>query len=168
MILNCSRPTAKHDKGRLRRAGEQLRQRQADKAHRPSQPLSGPLQAAGRRCADRSARRTAPDAAESSRATDLPSTSRISASRRNARRQAPEHPDSTELRKRAAPHGDGQARAGNQKESKRYAKRPKRKYISANTQEYEFAAYMRAWVSAHPGASATSTIPTKPAANICT
>lgn len=28
-----------------------------------------------------------------------------------------------------------------------YAKRPRRKFISANTREYEFAAYMRAWVS---------------------
>ena len=34
-----------------------------------------------------------------------------------------------------------------QRESEQYAKRPKRKYISANTQEYEFAAYMRAWVA---------------------
>jgi protein TonB len=28
-----------------------------------------------------------------------------------------------------------------------YAKRPRRKFISANTREYEFAAYMRAWVA---------------------
>ena len=34
-----------------------------------------------------------------------------------------------------------------QRESEQYAKRPKRKYISANTKEYEFAAYMRAWVA---------------------
>lgn len=34
-----------------------------------------------------------------------------------------------------------------QNESEQYAKRPKRKYISANTKEYEFAAYMRAWVA---------------------
>jgi periplasmic protein TonB len=34
-----------------------------------------------------------------------------------------------------------------QRESEQYAKRPKKKYISANTREYEFAAYMRAWVA---------------------
>jgi len=34
-----------------------------------------------------------------------------------------------------------------QRETEDYAKRPKRKYISANTKEYEFAAYMRAWVA---------------------
>jgi periplasmic protein TonB len=28
-----------------------------------------------------------------------------------------------------------------------YAKRPKRKFVSANTKEYEFASYMRAWVA---------------------
>ena len=34
-----------------------------------------------------------------------------------------------------------------QKESQEYAKRPKRKYISANTKEYYYAAYMAAWVA---------------------
>lgn len=33
------------------------------------------------------------------------------------------------------------------RQSEAYAKRPKRKFISANTQEYAFAAYMRAWVA---------------------
>jgi periplasmic protein TonB len=33
------------------------------------------------------------------------------------------------------------------RQSEAYAKRPKRKFISANTQEYEYAAYMRAWVA---------------------
>jgi protein TonB len=32
-------------------------------------------------------------------------------------------------------------------DSAQYARRPKRKFISANTTEYEFAAYMRAWVA---------------------
>ena len=31
--------------------------------------------------------------------------------------------------------------------SEAYAKRPKRKYISANTKEYEYAGYMSAWVA---------------------
>jgi protein TonB len=34
-----------------------------------------------------------------------------------------------------------------ERQSEEYAKRPKRKFISANTQEYEYAAYMRAWVA---------------------
>ncbi len=31
-------------------------------------------------------------------------------------------------------------------EKEAYAKRPRRKFITANTREYEFAAYMQAWV----------------------
>ena len=34
-----------------------------------------------------------------------------------------------------------------EREQQLYAKRPKRKFISASTQEYEFATYMRAWVA---------------------
>lgn len=34
-----------------------------------------------------------------------------------------------------------------ERQSQAYAKRPKRKFISANTREYEFAAYMRGWVA---------------------
>jgi len=34
-----------------------------------------------------------------------------------------------------------------QRESQAYAKRPKKKYISANTREYAYAAYMAAWVA---------------------
>lgn len=34
-----------------------------------------------------------------------------------------------------------------ERQSQAYAKRPKRKFISANTREYEYANYMRAWVA---------------------
>ncbi len=34
-----------------------------------------------------------------------------------------------------------------QREATAYAKRPKKKFISANTKEYEYAAYMSAWVA---------------------
>ncbi|MCB1570988.1 MAG: energy transducer TonB, partial [Xanthomonadales bacterium] len=34
-----------------------------------------------------------------------------------------------------------------QRETEQYAKRPKRKYISANTKEYAYASYMAAWVA---------------------
>ncbi len=34
-----------------------------------------------------------------------------------------------------------------QKESQEYAKRPKKKYISASTKEYQYASYMAAWVA---------------------
>jgi periplasmic protein TonB len=34
-----------------------------------------------------------------------------------------------------------------ERQAQAYAKRPKKKFISANTREYEYAAYMRAWVA---------------------
>lgn len=34
-----------------------------------------------------------------------------------------------------------------QRETEKYAKRPKKKYISANTREYAYASYMNAWVA---------------------
>jgi periplasmic protein TonB len=34
-----------------------------------------------------------------------------------------------------------------ERQAQAYAKRPKKKFISANTKEYEYAAYMRAWVA---------------------
>ena len=34
-----------------------------------------------------------------------------------------------------------------ERQSSAYAKRPKRKFVSANTQEYEYASYMRGWVA---------------------
>ncbi len=34
-----------------------------------------------------------------------------------------------------------------ERQSEAYAKRPKRKFVSANTKEYEYAAYLRAWVA---------------------
>lgn len=34
-----------------------------------------------------------------------------------------------------------------ERQSEAYARRPKRKFISANTEEYEYAAWMRAWVA---------------------
>jgi protein TonB len=37
--------------------------------------------------------------------------------------------------------------AERERERELYAKRPKKKFISASTQEYEYAAYMRAWVA---------------------
>ncbi len=34
-----------------------------------------------------------------------------------------------------------------QRESQAYAKRPKKKFISANTQEFAYAAYQAAWIA---------------------
>lgn len=121
---------------------------EADKAHRPSQPLSGPLPklqdgAAPIPLEDGAPRPTPPSPAE--RLTQHKSDFRVETERQAP--EAPEHPDSTELESEQRRMEMAKLAQEIQKESEQYAKRPKRKYISANTQEYEFAAYMRAWVA---------------------
>lgn len=121
---------------------------ESETARRPSQPLSGPLPKPIAGAAPVPLEDAAP------RPT-LPSPTEVLTRRKSdyqvaTDRQAPETPDrpaenvrETDQRKMEM------ARLAQeiQKESERYAKRPKRKYISANTKEYEFAAYMRAWVA---------------------
>lgn len=121
---------------------------EADKAHRPSQPLSSPLPKPLQGVApvpleDGAPQPTPPSPVE--RLTRKKSDFSVATDR-----QAPEAPErpatnprETEQRKLEM----AKLAQEIQSESEQYAKRPKRKYISANTQEYEFAAYMRAWVA---------------------
>lgn len=120
----------------------------ADKAHRPSQPLSSPLPkplpgVAPVPLEDGSPRPTPPTPAEvlTRKKSDFSVTTD---------RQAPDVPEPTSANERDSEQRKMEmARLAQeiQRESEQYAKRPKRKYISANTTEYEFAAYMRAWVA---------------------
>jgi protein TonB len=120
----------------------------ADKAHRPSQPLSGPLPKplpgfAPIPLEDGSPRPTPPSPAEVL-------TQRQSAFSVATERQAPDAPEPTsanELESEQRKMEMARLAQEIRRESEQYAKRPKRKYISANTTEYEFAAYMRAWVA---------------------
>jgi len=121
---------------------------ESDKAHRPSQPLSSPLPkplpgVAPVPMEDGSPHPTPPSPNEvlTRRASDFSVATE---------RQAPdvleptsEHESETEQRKLEM----AKLAQEIQREAEQYAKRPKRKYISANTTEYEFAAYMRAWVA---------------------
>ncbi|HEY0231714.1 MAG TPA: energy transducer TonB [Dokdonella sp.] len=120
----------------------------SDKAHRPAQPVSSPLPKPNSGAAPVPLEDGAPQPTPPSPTEVL--TRRKSDYSVTTDRQAPETPDrpsenprETEQRKMEM------ARLAQeiQKDAEQYAKRPKRKYISANTQEYEFAAYMRAWVA---------------------
>jgi len=119
----------------------------ADKAHRPSQPLSGPIPKATPGIApipieDGSPRPTPPSPTEmlTQRSSDFSVTTD---------RQPPQATPLDAAEREAEQRRIEMAQLAQevQRESEQYAKRPKRKYISANTQEYEFAAYMRAWVA---------------------
>jgi len=120
----------------------------SDKAHRPAQPVSSPLPKPNRGAAPVPLEDGAPQPTPASPTEVL--TRRKSDYSVSTDRQAPQTPDrpsenvrETEQRKMEM----AKLAQEIQKEAEQYAKRPKRKYISANTQEYEFAAYMRAWVA---------------------
>jgi periplasmic protein TonB len=120
----------------------------ADTAHRPSQPVSSALPkplpgVAPVPLEDGAPRPTPPTPIE--HLTRKTSDYSVATGHEvpEAREQPVENERETEQRKLEM------ARLAQeiQRESEQYAKRPKRKYISANTKEYEFAAYMRAWVA---------------------
>jgi protein TonB len=120
----------------------------SSKPHRPSQPLSSPIPKPTPGIApialeDGAPRPTPPTPAEI--LTQRKSTYTIA-----TERQAPEAAPQPDVAEREAEQRKiemAQLAQEIQHEAEQYAKRPKRKYISANTQEYEFAAYMRAWVA---------------------
>jgi protein TonB len=119
----------------------------ADKAHRPSQPLSSPLPKplsgiAPMPLEDGAPRPTPPSPTEvlTRRKSDFSVATD---------RQTPESEQPLQNEREIEQRKMEMAKLAQEieRESEQYAKRPKRKYISANTREYEFAAYMRAWVA---------------------
>lgn len=120
---------------------------QSDKAHRPAQPLSSPLPkqvpgVAPVPLEDAAPRPTPPSPADllTRRSSDF---SVVTARQtREADEPAPHERQTVQRKMEMA-----KLAQEIQREAEQYAKRPKRKYISANTSEYEFAAYMRAWVA---------------------
>lgn len=120
----------------------------SDTARRPSQPLSSPLPKAVPGVApipleEGAPRPTPPSPVErlTSRASDF------SVATDHQAPQAPEQPTAIERDSEQRKLEMAALAQEIQREAEQYAKRPKRKYISANTREYEFAAYMRAWVA---------------------
>ena len=120
---------------------------ESDKAHRPAQPLSSPVPKATPGIApvpidDGAPRPTPPRPSEM--LTQRKSSYTV-VTDRQAMDATPQDVAEREAEQRRIEMA--QLAQEVQRESEQYAKRPKRKYISANTQEYEFAAYMRAWVA---------------------
>jgi len=120
----------------------------ADKAHRPSAPLSSPIPKAIAGVApvplDNGAPRPTPP-----RDAELLTQKQSSFSVRTDAATPDNQPKPVVVERDIEQRKIEMARLAQeiQRESEQYAKRPKRKYISANTKEYEFAAYMRAWVA---------------------
>ena len=121
---------------------------EADEARRPSQPVSGPLAVAEAGIApipldDGSPRPAPPSPAE--RLVQDQSEFAVTTAR-----EAPASPDPASMRELDFEQRKLEmARLAQEirREAEQYAKRPKKKYISANTTEHGFAAYMHAWVA---------------------
>ena len=118
-----------------------------DASRRPRDPQAGQLPQEDAGVAQRTARAQSPDAAP-------PPEARVVSSRRGEDTMPiPEARPTAE--DQALPPGDekidrdlamARLAAEIHLQSERYAKRPKRKFVSASTQEWAYATYLRAWV----------------------
>ncbi len=120
---------------------------QSERAERPSQMVSGALA--------RPTPGTAPQPVQASVPRPRPATVQrqvtttgatdfsVSAQPAHPREDASSEPTADQLRRKQEM---AQLAAELQHRKQAYAKRPKKKFISANTREYVYAAYMRGWV----------------------
>jgi protein TonB len=118
----------------------------SDHAARPSEMFSGPMPKATPGTAAERVQATtpAPRPATDSRMLTTTADSRFSVSSDTA--QPPVLADPTESADELRREQEiAQLAAEVRHKSEAYAKRPKKKYISANTREYAYAAYMRGW-----------------------
>lgn len=120
----------------------------SDRAHRPSQPFSSPLPKPDPGVAPRPLTPAAPERSDPSGPAVL------TRARSDYRTPSdPEHRaqplDAQQRAELAVDRRLEMARlvAEVRQESEAYAKRPRKKFISANTREYAYAAYMKAWVT---------------------
>ena len=120
---------------------------QSEHAARPSQRASGALPKPTPGTAAQSVEATVPRPQEATAARRITTSGRsdfsVTSDTAHPTRDAQETPTATELRRRQEM---AQLAAEVRNRTEAYAKRPKKKFISANTREYVYAAYMRGWV----------------------
>ncbi|WP_232823419.1 energy transducer TonB [Dyella sp. C9] len=121
---------------------------ESDKAARPSQPVSGLLPTPTPGVAPQPVQASAPRPQEATDDKLLTTTgnSHYSVSTDTAKleqtpQDLPESPSDVKRQQEMA-----QLAAERRNSIENYAKRPKKKFISSNTKEYAYAAYMRGWV----------------------
>ena len=118
---------------------------ESDKSQRPSQPYSGllPLPSQGTAPQPVTAATPVPQQATEQRMLTTTGPANFSVSSDNAKdaRDTQDTADEARVAQEAA-----QLAAELRQASQAYAKRPHKKFISANTKEYAYAAYMRGWV----------------------
>lgn len=121
---------------------------ESDTPKRPTDPLSSPLPKPLPGITPRPTETGAPRPTQPSKAellTTVRSDQRVASEQETPDRPNLDMPREREIIERKLE----MARLASeiQRESEQYAKRPKRKFISANTKEYAYAAYMNAWVA---------------------
>ncbi|WP_267222586.1 energy transducer TonB [Dyella silvae] len=120
---------------------------ESDKAARPSQPVSGALPRPTHGVAPQPVEAGAPRPQEATDDKLLTTTgnSHYSVNTDSAKlEQTPQDlPSADEIKRKQEM---AQLAAEVRSQSQQYAKRPKKKFISSNTKEYAYAAYMRGWV----------------------
>lgn len=119
-----------------------------DKAARPSEPVSGLLPTPQRSLAAEPKEAQAPAPREASPSQLLTSSGETAFAVNTTQEQ-------TERKERPLPESNEEVQrrmemarlaAEVREQSQAYAKRPKKKFISSNTREYAYAAYMKGWV----------------------
>jgi periplasmic protein TonB len=117
----------------------------SDKANRPAQPFSGLLPVPDQGSAPQHVDAATPSQqqATSQRTVTTAGNSDFSVNSDTAKEQRDTAADADEAR---VAQEAAQLAAEVREQSQAYAKRPHKKFISANTKEYVYAAYMRGWV----------------------
>lgn len=119
----------------------------SDKAQRPSQPFSGLLPTPTQGTAAQPVEATTPSPQEATDKRMLTTTGNASFSvNSDTAKDARDTPDSATADEANIEQQEAQLAAEVSKERQAYAKRPHKKYISANTTPYVYAAYMNGWV----------------------
>lgn len=119
---------------------------ESDKATRPSQPVSGDLPRPSNGVAPKPVEAAAPRPQDATNDKLLTTTgdSRFKVNTDTAKLEHDQQdlPDAAEIQRQQEM---AQLAAARDKKVESYAKRPKKKFISSNTKEYAYAAYMRGW-----------------------
>lgn len=148
VTLVAAASTEKPDKADYLAQANQKGGGNVDDLVRPTAPLSGPVPKLTEGIVSSVRAPSAPAPSERTplqMVTTLKAEQAASSQPVEIERKAMQLPTATETIERQMEVARLQAEIG--ENLKAYAKRPRRKFISANTREYEFAAYMQQWVA---------------------
>lgn len=120
---------------------------ESDKSQRPSQPFSGLLPVPSQGTAAQAVQAATPSPQQATDRRMLTTSGQADFSvNSDTAKTARDTPDTASADEARLEQQAAQLAAEVRQQSKAYAKRPHKKFISASTKEYAYAAYMRGWV----------------------